>query len=426
MKLNKGANNGLPHVVAWVLAVLAVGMLCWVTQHMVQAEWRERDQTARREVSNMSRLSQEHALRTLRAADQALQLVRALYLRDGDRLKLADWVNQGAIDVSVFHQVGIIDAKGIYRLSNLPETPLVDLSDREHFKAHLGQKGDVLFVSKPVLGRVSKKWTIQLTRPIMHADGRFGGVAVVSVDADYFASFYASLDLGKSGAAAMVGTDGVLRARRSSQPASTGSVMGISVKESPALKLMTNGVTEGFSENASPIDQVRRLHHFRMIEGYPLYVAVALGVDDYQAASRAAERQSWMMTALGCSLIFGLAGLFSWHWQREQRQRRVLMDSKAYTQLALDGGGIGVWEWDLQHNRFTLDARLWAMLGYVPGELDTTLQVFMAHVHPQDSARVRKLLTAVLKRRGTAFSIRTQVAAQRRPLGVADGTRAGG
>ncbi|MDD2925756.1 diguanylate cyclase [Rhodoferax sp.] len=393
MKWPLNIRSGLAHVVAWSLAALAILVLVGVTARMVDHEWSEESQAARRELGNMSRLSQEHALRTLQAADQALQLARALYLRDGLALDLSHWVGQGAIDAALFHQVGIIDAQGIYRLSNLAQTPQVDLSDREHFKVHLQQNDDQLFVSKPVLGRVSNKWTIQLTRRITRPDGSFGGVAVVSMDADYFTHFYASLDVGANGIAALIGTDGVVRARRSKLM--TGA--GANLRDVPPLRAMAQGAVEGFFENRSPIDQALRLYHFRKIAGYPLFVAVGFGQDDFQASVRQTQRTQWTQAALGTLLILGLATLFSWHWQREQRQTRALRHSQAYTQLALDSGGLGVWEWDLRHHRFTLDERLQALLGFTPGELPNDNDSFMQRLHPDDQHQLRLLLLPVLK-----------------------------
>ena len=170
----------LPHLVAWSLALVAVLALLLLTRQVTQSNFQEYERNARRELANLSHLSQQHANRTLHAADQALQIVRALYLRDGMALDLAALVRQGVVDVDLLHQVGIIDAQGIFRLSNLPQTPPVNLADREHFKVHVARASDELYVSQPVLGRISKKWTIQLTRRISRPDGRFAGVAVVS------------------------------------------------------------------------------------------------------------------------------------------------------------------------------------------------------------------------------------------------------
>ncbi|MDD5472488.1 MAG: hypothetical protein PHP05_11315, partial [Sideroxydans sp.] len=72
-------------------------------------------------------------------------------------------------------QIASIDAEGYLSYSNLGMNSSVYLADREHYKAHLNSSEPRLFVSAPVFGRVSKQWSIQFTRPILHR-GRFNGV----------------------------------------------------------------------------------------------------------------------------------------------------------------------------------------------------------------------------------------------------------
>src|SRR6185369_1468403 len=52
--------------------------------------------------------------------------------------------------------------------------------------------------SNPLKGKVSGKWSIQFTRPILR-DGRFAGVIVVSVSPDIFAGFHGYLKLTPGG-----------------------------------------------------------------------------------------------------------------------------------------------------------------------------------------------------------------------------------
>ena len=85
------------------------------------------------------------------------------------------------------------------------------IPDREHFRVHLGTDEDRLFVSKPVLGRVSGRWTIQVTRPLRDAAGRFGGVLVMSMDTEYLARFYEAVRQQDS-MIRLVGDDGIVRA----------------------------------------------------------------------------------------------------------------------------------------------------------------------------------------------------------------------
>ena len=87
-------------------------------------------------------------------------------------------------------QVAIIDRDGILAYSNLAKpTDRTDLSQREHFKVHQeAGNADRLFISRPLKGKVSGKWSIQITRPILK-NGKFDGVLVVSVSPDQFAGF---------------------------------------------------------------------------------------------------------------------------------------------------------------------------------------------------------------------------------------------
>ena len=325
----------LPHLVAWSLALVAVLALLLLTRQVTQNNLEEHERNARRGLANLSHLSQQHASRTLHAADQTLQIVRALYLRDGMALDLAALARQGVVDVSLLHLVGIIDTQGVFRLSSLPQTPVVNLADREYFTAHVTRASDELFVSQPVLGRVSKKWTIQLTRRISQPDGSFAGVAVVSLAADYFASFYASLDLGQQGNAMLVGRNGRVWAQRDKLP--TGA----------AEEVLPQAPGEGFFDSDIVAASVPRLYHFRQVPGFPLYVSVALGKQEYQEVGLRTNRLDWLLATLGCLLLLGFAAFFSWDRYLIQKQHQQLAQSHKQMTLALDSGGLALWSWDV-------------------------------------------------------------------------------
>jgi hypothetical protein len=76
-------------------------------------------------------------------------------------------------------QVAVIERDGYLAYSSLGGGSKTYLGDREHFKVHAGAAGvDRLFISKPVKGKVSGKWSIQFTRPILASLG-FDGVLVL-------------------------------------------------------------------------------------------------------------------------------------------------------------------------------------------------------------------------------------------------------
>ena len=95
---------------------------------------------------------------------QALLSLKFQYERYGEKVNIAEYVREGMIISSIFNQLGVIDEHGIYVLSNLPDHKRVDLSDREHFRVYTEKDTNTLFISKPILGRASGKWSIQMTR----------------------------------------------------------------------------------------------------------------------------------------------------------------------------------------------------------------------------------------------------------------------
>lgn len=110
-------------------------------------------------------------------------------------------------------QLAIIDAEGKLIYSNLRLlSTTVDLSDRDHYRAHLeNPTADRLFISQPVLGRVSGIWTLQFTRPLIR-DGVFAGVLVVSVPTARFSDYYHQINVGPNGSIMLLGLDRGLRA----------------------------------------------------------------------------------------------------------------------------------------------------------------------------------------------------------------------
>ena len=132
-----------------------------------------------KENGNLARAFEEHSVRTIRSADQLVLFVRDQYERHGRAFDLARYVAEGRIQSQTYNQIGVIDENGDYVLSSLKDFKPVNLSDREHFRVHVERDTGELFISRPVLGRASGKWSIQMSRRISRPDGSFGGVVVV-------------------------------------------------------------------------------------------------------------------------------------------------------------------------------------------------------------------------------------------------------
>ena len=104
--------------------------------------------------------------------------------------------------------------------------PAIDLSDREHYRVHLDSAEDRLFISKPVIGRASRQWSVQFTRRFLNREGKFGGVVVTSLNPAHLTDFYNRIDFGSSTSIALIGQDGVVRS-------SGGSTGGFAARAGP-------------------------------------------------------------------------------------------------------------------------------------------------------------------------------------------------
>jgi diguanylate cyclase (GGDEF)-like protein/PAS domain S-box-containing protein len=166
-------------------------------------------------------------------------------------------------------QIAVIDAKGYLAYSNLGMKERVYLGDREHFKAHLGNNKPQLFVSAPVLGRVSKQWSIQFTRPIRR-NGRFAGVIVLSLSPEYLHTTLEELSLGHDDSIAIFRQSGEYLARNVDNEIALGKVIG------PRPFLGPDAAPSGLFKSKAYFDNVVRLYQWRRLGDVPVIVVLGL------------------------------------------------------------------------------------------------------------------------------------------------------
>src|ERR1700744_1461262 len=164
----------------------------------------------------LSAALEQHTVKAIHQVDQITRFVKFEFEKSPGRFDLLGTVEKGVLQSDTLGQVSLIDEHGKLIATTAEANPKpFDLSDREHFKVHEHENDDQLYISKPVLGRVSGHWTLQMTRRLNHPDGSFAGVVVVSEDPSYFTGdFYNNAAIGRDGVISVISDNGPVLARR--------------------------------------------------------------------------------------------------------------------------------------------------------------------------------------------------------------------
>lgn len=297
------AIEAIPFGTAWVL-----------TELNVRSEYREAEQSA-----------QKTAYILLHNFEQTVEPIDSLLLNFAHALdpnstptEVYDSLRALSIPAPIV-QVTVVDMKGFVIASNLapPVGDPIDVSDREHISVHIGSNPHSgLFISKPVLGRISKRWTIQFSRAWYDHSGEFRGVIVASYNIFDFISFYSRLRVDPNSLIALVGTDGVVRARA----AATVS-FGETVSSSPPyIKGLTQAETPYDARSA--IDGVDRIGYFVRSERYPIIMLVAYDKSYVRSLAEEFRLAIWI-TAGGLGLILLVLALLALSYHRLQQKVRA-------------------------------------------------------------------------------------------------------
>jgi signal transduction histidine kinase/CheY-like chemotaxis protein/HPt (histidine-containing phosphotransfer) domain-containing protein len=308
-----------------ILGICGIVVLWSGVLYSLSVERQQALRGAAENTTNLSRAFEEHIVRSVKAVDQTLLYARDSYVRDPAGFDISAWAKNTQFLTDLAFQISLIDKSGIMIGSNLASAGnRIDLSDREHFRVHVDNPRDELFISKPVLGRASKKWSIQMTRKIIAADGSFGGVVVVSLDPQYLSRFYDSVDLGKKGVVTLAGTDGIIRARAAGDDTSIGQSMAGS-----RLFAEYARAKSGTYETVSVVDGVLRIHAYRAVRSYPLIVTVGIAEDEVLADYNANRRSYAILASVLTLLLLMVTVMIVRHQAGLQRTRRELRASEA-------------------------------------------------------------------------------------------------
>jgi len=317
---------------AWHLSLigLIVGLLWTGIGFSLWHEYSAAELGAEKDAANLSRTFGEDTIRTVESVDQTLLFLRQAYQHDRTGFVSGTWSIGHAFLDELHVQLSLAGPDGQVVWSNLSSPHAgINVNDREHFLVQKEAGNDNLFISAPLVGRVSGKLTIQFTRKLFAPDGSFDGIAVVSLDPSTLSRFYNSISIG-NGSIVLATTDGVVLARSPEQL----SLIGNHLAPEMQSRLL-QGASGGTYRVISVLDHVERIFSSRLVERYPLVLSVGLATEDVFAAYDRTTRIYLAVGILlsGASIFAGLVIL---------RQRQSVHDSRRALAATLENISQGI------------------------------------------------------------------------------------
>jgi diguanylate cyclase (GGDEF)-like protein len=309
-------NTLILSIVSFCLTLIIV---IWVGLfYKLQAEKNGEIQEAIKITSSLTSAFEEHTIRTIKGADQMLSYVKNEYEEHGKATNVMSVVKSGSLlgDKQLV-LLSIADENGDLQISNQNPFVFSNISDREHFKVHLNnsyknvtniETGN-LYISKPVLGRSSGKWSIQLTKRLNYNDGSFAGVAVASIDPLYFTDFYKQIDLGDDSAIGIVDKDGTIYGLElenlKNSDESTKKLIGENLYK-VNNELMEKLKKDSGSFIISSLDSEKgheRIYSYRKIKDFPYIIFIGISVEKALMEYHQIEKETIISASIASLLI---------------------------------------------------------------------------------------------------------------------------
>lgn len=237
------------------------------------------------DMSNLARSLTQHA-------DDTFELADAVLIGMVDRLE-----TDGTDPVAIARLQAFLDLRkatlarirGLFVYGDdgrwIVTTEKVDLSgfnnsDRDYFRHHRESTNRSTLIGKPVRSKSGGQWIVTLSRRFNHPDGRFAGVALMTIDVAYFSDFYAQFDVGPNGAIALLSADGVILARSPDD----GTYVGRDLANTPLFR--GPRLHTGAYYFTSALDGVDRLSFYKRSSRYPIVVLATKSKNDVLAPWR--------------------------------------------------------------------------------------------------------------------------------------------
>jgi diguanylate cyclase (GGDEF)-like protein/PAS domain S-box-containing protein len=372
-----------------ILLALIWSAVLWEVDRIRQ----ERMTNFRLDLMHLTEVLDETLVRQVHEIDNALRLLRAEYVDDKQHLMHAvQLLRQGPLKELDVH-VAIIGHDGYPEMSDVPGShSAVYFGDRPHFRFFADGGPDQLYISEPVLGRVTKRWGMQLVRPILGHDGKFLGIVVIFLPPAELTRFIKPMELGADTVMSVLSPGGAVLSR------SKDLDKFLDTRLSPGQMTEFQRNRIGFTLRRSVLDQVERGMAHRWLSDYPLLMVVSR-TPNAVYAEIATSRRLLMALGGGLSLLVmaSLAMLARSMRQRKQAEEK-LQQQHTHLVEAQQIAKLGSWDHDLASGKRSWSDQAFHIFEIDRNKSDPSYKAFLDAVHPDDRDVVDRAYADALKK----------------------------
>ncbi|WP_186764581.1 diguanylate cyclase domain-containing protein [Comamonas flocculans] len=379
---------------AWLAAGLVLVLNGW-QEHRATAE------RARQQLSLQAAGLHDNLALQLDATNDALHSLLAELpdlqaLGDGPA-QLTVRLRAYADAMPVVQYLSLLDAEGNITVSSDPNLVGKNSGQRDYFAAaRAAASPQTLVVSPPFRGALGG-WLMVLARQVRSADGRFAGVLVAAVDADYFRLLMRPLGQAPDMLVSLSHGDGL----RFLALGREGEAEGVDLRVAGSAWLRHHDSGQRASFLRAPMrpgEAKLQMVALRTLQPPELHMdkPLVLAVGRDQAAVFAA----WRRDARWSLLLWLAAGvLAAGTLARMQRKRRQLQreqaeraareaENQAHWDVVLSATRQGLWDYDAASGKVSHSPQWYGLLGYVQEAFERDGQTWEDLTHPDDRAKV--------------------------------------
>ena len=288
-----------------VAAVLPFAAL-WEADRQEQAQI----ESFKRDTADLALLSESIIAGRLRQVDEVLLVLReALLVNPAGFEQTIKLLRKGPLaDETLF--VVQANRDGYLSFTDTPNVkPGLYLGDRSYFRYFAEGGKDRLYAAEPSFGRVTRRYTLPLVRPVYDRQGAFAGIVAISINLSSLGNFGARLKLSADTTVSVVNDSGAVVTRSRDLD----KVLGQKLPPERMAQLLA--ADEGVFSGTSTFDKDQRVFAYRRVEGQSLIVVAASSLQRV-LAQVAQQRRVLMSAGIFASLL--ILGLLL-HYQKRRR-----------------------------------------------------------------------------------------------------------